>query len=284
MVRRFCARPMWLVTLAIFAVLALVQPAAAQSTGVIKGIVVDDRGNPIEGAKVIMTMEPAGSRKFETKTNKKGEYLQVGVASGSWKVIAEKDKLGSAPQTISIRANVTMEVKLMLAVASTAAAKEVEAKNAALGKTFEEAVAFSNAGKPDEAIAKFQETIALLPTCLACYNNMAVSYAQKKDWANAEAAYRKAIELKADDPNAYVGLAGILFNTGKAAEAKPLAEKAIALEPTGADQRYILGMTLVAEDPAKAKASFEEYVKLAPTSPNAAIAKQLIAELEKQIK
>jgi len=56
------------------------------------------------------------------------------------------------------------------------------------------------------------------------------------------------------------------------------------LEPTGADQRYILGMTLVAEDPAKAKAAFEEYVKLAPTSPNAAIAKQLIAELEKQIK
>ena len=283
MVRRFCARPMWLVTLAIFAALALVQPAAAQSTGVIKGTVKDEKGQPIDGAKVIMELG-TGGRRFETKTNKKGEFLQVGIASGAWKVMAEKDKLASVSKDVPVRANQTMEVDLLLAVATAAANKEIEAKNAALGKTFEEAVAFSNAGKPDEAIAKFKETIELLPTCLACYNNMAVSYGQKKDWANAEAAYRKAIELKPDDVNAYVGLAGILFNTGKAAEAKPLVEKAIAIEPTGADQRYIYGMTLVAEDPAKAKAQFEEYVKLAPTSPNAAIAKSLIAELEKQIK
>ena len=63
MVRRFCVRPMWLVTLAIFAALAVVQPAAAQSTGVIKGMVVDEKNNPIEGAKVIMEMEPAGGRR-----------------------------------------------------------------------------------------------------------------------------------------------------------------------------------------------------------------------------
>ena len=43
-------------------------------------------------------------------------------------------------------------------------------------------------------------------------------------------------------------------------------------------------MTLVSEDAAKAKAQFEEFVKLAPTAPNAAIAKSLIAELEKQAK
>lgn len=284
MVRRFCVRPMWLVTLAIFAALAVVQPAAAQSTGVIKGMVVDEKNAPIEGARVVMEMEPGGGRKFETKTNKKGEYLQVGLASGAWKVTAEKDKLGSSPQTVTVRAAQTMEVKLMLAVATAAAAKEVQQKNQALNKAFEDAVALSGAGKHDEAIAKFQEAITLLPNCLACYNNMAVSYAQKKDWANAETAYKKAMEIKPDDPNAYVGLAGIYFNTGKAADAKPLVEKAIQIDPTGPDQRYIYGMTLVGEDPAKAKAQFEEYVKLAPNAPNATIAKQLITELDKQIK
>ena len=54
--------------------------------------------------------------------------------------------------------------------------------------------------------------------------------------------------------------------------------------PTNADAHYIYGMTLVAENPAKAKGEFEEFVKLAPTAPNAAIAKSLIAELDKQVK
>ena len=56
------------------------------------------------------------------------------------------------------------------------------------------------------------------------------------------------------------------------------------MDPSNADAHYIYGMTLVAENPAQAKAQFEEYVKLAPTAPNAAIAKQLITELDKQAK
>jgi len=284
MVRRFCARPMWLVTLAIFAVLALVQPAAAQSTGVIKGIVVDERGNPIEGAKVIMTMEPAGSRKFETKTNKKGEYIQIGLATGSYKVAAEKDKLGSEPANVAVRANTTQNANLTLAMASAAATKEAQAKNAAITKVFDEGVQLSNAGQHDAAIAKFQEAIGIIPTCYNCYNNIAYSYTAKKDYANAEEAYKKSMEVKPDDAAAYVGLAGIYFNTGKAAEAKPLVEKAVSIDPSNADAHYIYGMTLVAENPAKAKSEFEEFMKLAPTAPNAAIAKSLITELEKQIK
>ena len=90
--------------------------------------------------------------------------------------------------------------------------------------------------------------------------------------------------MKADDAAAYVGLAGIYFNTGKAADAQPLVEKAVSIDPSNADAHYIYGMTLVATDAAKAKAQFEEFVKLAPTSPNAAIANSLIAELAKQIK
>ena len=44
-------------------------------------------------------MNGGTGRKFETKTNKKGEYIQIGLATGSYKVDAEKDKLGSAPAT-----------------------------------------------------------------------------------------------------------------------------------------------------------------------------------------
>jgi tetratricopeptide (TPR) repeat protein len=284
MVRRICGRPSWLFTVALIASLVAAVPAFAQSTGMVKGVVNDDKGQPVADAKVIIEMNGGTGRKFETKTNKKGEYIQIGLASGSYKVVAEKDKLGSAPATVQVRANTTQEANLMLAMASASATNEAKAKNAAITKVFDEGVALSNAGQHDEAIAKFNEAITIIPTCYNCYNNIAFSYTAKKDYANAETAYKKSIEVKPDDAAAYVGLAGIYFNTGKAPEAKPLVEKAVSLDASNADAHYIYGMTLVAENPAKAKAEFEEFVKLAPTAPNAAIAKQLITELEKQIK
>ncbi len=284
MVRRICGRPSWLFTVALIVSLIAAVPAFAQSTGMLKGIVNDDKGQPVPDARVIIEMNGGTGRKFETKSNKKGEYIQIGLASGSYKVTAEKEKLGSAPVTVSIRANTTQEAHLMLAMASASAAKEVQAKNAAITKTFDEGVQLSNGGQHEQAIAKFNEAVAIIPTCYNCYNNIAFSYTALKDYAKAEEAYKKSIEVKADDAAAYVGLAGIYFNTGKAADAKPLVEKAVTLDPNNPDAHYIYGMTLVATDAAKAKAEFEAFVKLAPTAPNAAIAQSLITELAKQIK
>lgn len=282
--RRISGRLSWLVAAAFIVSFVAAAPAFAQSTGMIKGVVNDDKGQPVPDAKVIIEMTGGTGRKFETKTNKKGEYIQIGLGSGAYKVVAEKDKLGSAPANVQVRANATQEANLTLAMASAAAAKEVQAKNAAITKVFDEGVQLSNAGQHDEAIAKFNEAIAIIPTCYNCYNNIAFSYTAKKDYANAETAYKKSMEVKPDDAAAYVGLAGIYFNTGKAGDAKPLVEKAVSLDPSNADAHYIYGMTLVSESPAKAKTEFEEFVKLAPDAPNAAIAKSLITELEKQIK
>lgn len=284
MVRRICGRPSWLFTVALIASLIAAVPAFAQSTGMVKGVVLDDKNQPVVDAKVVIEMNGGTGRKFETKTNKKGEYIQIGLASGSYKITAEKEKLGSAPATVTVRANSTQEANLTLAMASAAATKEAQAKNAAITKTFDEGVQLSNAGQHDQAIAKFNEAIAIIPTCYNCYNNIAFSYTAMKDYAKAEEAYKKSMEVKPDDAAAYVGLAGILFNTGKSADAKPLVEKAVSIDPNNADAHYIYGMTLVATEAAKAKAEFEAYVRLAPNAPNAAIAKSLITELEKQVK
>lgn len=284
MVRRICGRPAWLFVAALIASLSFSVPAFAQSTGMIKGVVVDSSGQPVDGARVVIEMAGGTGRKFETKTNKKGEYIQIGLPTGSYQVMAEKDKAGSAPSTVGVRANTTQTANLALAGASASAVKEVQAKNAAISKVFDEAVQLSNAGNHADAIAKFNEAIAILPNCYNCYNNIAFSYAAQKDFANAETAYKKSIEVKPDDAAAYVGLAGIYFNQGKANDAKPLVEKAVSIDPSNADAHYIYGMTLVASDAAKAKAEFEQFVKLAPSSPNAAIANSLITELAKQIK
>jgi len=209
MVRRISGRPIWLSVFMIVAALVVATPAVAQSTGIIKGTVTDDKNQPVPDAKVTLTMVGGSGRKFETKADKKGEFLQIGPGTGSYEVVAEKDKLASNTVTVSVRAATTQTTKLTLGVASAAAAKEAADKNAALKKVFEEGVALSSAGKHQEAIEKFNAGIAASPTCYDCYNNVGYSYSQLKEWDKAEAAYKKSIELKSTDATAYNGLATV---------------------------------------------------------------------------
>jgi len=326
MVRRVNGRHLLLVACVALATLTLARPATAQSTGMVRGMVKDMQGQPVENAKVVIEAE-GSNRKFETKSNKKGEFIQIGLPSGRYKVSAEKDKVVSNEAGASVSVSRPAEVNLILgAAAAVAANKEAATKGAELKKAFDEGVTASKAGNYDEAIAKFKAAADLNPNCYDCYYNMAFSASQKKDYDAAEASYKKAIELKADYAEAYSGLANvynatrkfeeaakasakaselmsaaggatgagggnadalfnqgvILWNGGKVAEAKKQFEAAIAANPGHAEAHYQLGMALVNEGNLPgAGTEFEEYLKLAPTGPNAATAKGILATIKK---
>ena len=72
----------------------------------------------------------------------------------------------------------------------------------------------SNAGKDDEAIAKFNEGRQDVPKCAECYVDIGASNQAKKDYDEPEAAFKKAIELKPDFGEAYNGLANV-YNAQK---------------------------------------------------------------------
>jgi tetratricopeptide (TPR) repeat protein len=186
-------------------VLAFAATVSAQ-TGVVRGKVVDAQGAPVEGAKVTISAKSVKNDR-QVKTNKKGEFVQVGLFPGDYTITAEKDQLkASQDAKVSIGDNPPIEFKLAPASGGNA---EMAAKAAALQKSFEEGVEFSKAGKFDEAIVKFNEAVAQMPTCYDCYYNIGYANSQKKDWAAAEAAYKKAIELKADHCAAWNGLANV---------------------------------------------------------------------------
>jgi len=87
MLRRLNGRLFGLAGAALVA-LALAVPAAAQSTGMVKGVVKDAQGQPVDGAKVSIDMTEGVTRHFETKSNKKGEFVQIGLPPGSYTVTA----------------------------------------------------------------------------------------------------------------------------------------------------------------------------------------------------
>ena len=200
-----------------FAALILATPGYAQ-TGAVQGIVLDAAGKPLEKAPVLIEYTDGINRKYEVKTNKKGEFIQIGLQPGGYKVTASFEGLGSQSFPVRVRLGDPMKVNFKLggAEAKAAVSKEDLVKAAALKSKFDEGVTASKAGRFDEAIAKFTEAAAMVPPpgCYDCLYNIGYNYMQKKDYDQAEAAYLKAIEMKNNYVDAYNGLATV-YNAQK---------------------------------------------------------------------
>ena len=175
MVRRLNGRLPWLVACAAVVILAFVSPALAQSTGMVRCVVKDASGKPVEGAKINIDAD-ANNRHFDTKSDKKGEFIQIGLPPGPYKVSAEKDKVASPASNVTVRIAAGNPITLVLGGGGGAGpSPEAAAKSAALKKTFEEGVAASRAGNHDGAITAFQAAADLNPSCYDCYYNIAFS-------------------------------------------------------------------------------------------------------------
>jgi tetratricopeptide (TPR) repeat protein len=244
-----------------------VAPALAQS--VVRGKVTDAKGQPVPDATILFEATDA-NRKTTTKTDKNGDFLQVGLASGGYSVTASKDKVGTQTLKLNVRQGPNNPLNFSLSTSSGVSSADKEAA-AAVQATAGAAFEAMKAGRHDEAIAKFTEVIAKVPTCVDCYYNLGVAHAAKQQYTEAEAAFKKAIELKPDSGEAYTGLANI-YNAQKkfdlAAEASGNAAKyaGAAGGGAGAEAAYNQGVILWnAGKYAEAKAQFEAAVKADPT-------------------
>jgi Tfp pilus assembly protein PilF len=300
--------------LALAVMLAVSGSAAAQS--VVRGKVVDAQGKPVEGAVVTIEATEA-NRKAQTKTNRNGEFLQVGLASGRYNVTVTKDNLKSVqPANVSQGSPVELTIQLT----PTSGMTPEQAKEAAAMQALATgAVEAMRAGRDDEAIQQFNEIVAKVPTCSDCYYNLGVAYAKKQQYDVAETSFKKAIELAPNSGDAYTGLANvynatkrfdlaqqasakaseltsasgggggaeafynqgvILWNAGKFAEAKTQFESAVKADPAMAMAHYQLGMAnLNLGQIPEAKAAFQEYLKVDPNGPKAAEVQTFVKQL-----
>jgi len=80
-----------LTVMLVMAVAALcVSPVFAQATGTVKGTCKDMTGKPVVGANVEWANSDNG-RKYNLKTNNKGEYFSLGIEPGKYKVTLTQD-------------------------------------------------------------------------------------------------------------------------------------------------------------------------------------------------
>src|SRR5262245_43610658 len=112
MIRQSIDRLVSQIVLASVVVFLYALPAAAQ--GMIQGTVVDAAGMPVDGAKITIEQTEGVTRKFETKTDKKGSFIQIGLQSAPYKVTAEKDKLGAASANTRVSQRGPANVRLVI--------------------------------------------------------------------------------------------------------------------------------------------------------------------------
>jgi Flp pilus assembly protein TadD len=292
----------------------LASTVSAQST-MIRGKVVDKEGKPVPNATVAVEFKGGVNRKYQTKSDKGGNFVQLLTESGEYQVTVTAEGVGSQSAPVRVRLGQAADVNIVLAPGGGAG----DAKAAEVRKMFEEGVAASRTGDHDAAIAKFNAAAAVIPNCADCYYNIGVSYMARKDEKAAEEAWKKSLEMKPDNAEAAGALATlynnqkrfdeaaamsakaatsggggggsadavynqgiILWNQGKIAEAKAKFEEALKADPNHADSHYQMGMALLNEGKLPdAVGAFEKYLALAPTGQFATQAKTMVAQLKK---
>jgi tetratricopeptide (TPR) repeat protein len=294
--------------------LTLMRGEASAQTGTARGKVVDEQGQAVPDAKVLLEFKGGRGRKFDAKTNKKGEYTQVGLDPGVWRVTVSKDGYqGSYVENKVALGEPTPMPDILLRKAGVAGASvgggdEIRAQ-------FKKALDLTQAGQLDEAAAAYKEILVKAPSIPEVHYNLGYLYSQKKDWAAAEVAFQKALELKPDYSEATVALAKVYQDSGQTEKAAELMNKSTegssdpkvlfnaaifhlnagqmqeamddflkveAADPQNAEVQYHIGTIMVGQNKiAEAVERLEKYLSMNPQNPqNVATAKGLLQALK----
>ncbi|MEE8585854.1 MAG: tetratricopeptide repeat protein [Acidobacteriota bacterium] len=264
----------------------------AQS-GVVRGVVTDEEGKPIKD--VLIRIEGMNvKRKYKVKTNKKGEFIHIGVNfQGLYRVVAEKegyqgdfveqlrpgfdsnDPGGVVNFTLKGGSSRKMSFEMSekeIADAQKAArnAEKAAARNAALQTAFNAGVDAYNQGQFEVAKQKFQEAAEKAPDEPNAWANLAQTNYRLQEYDEAIENYQKALKLKPDDPSLLQNLGGAYASAGNAEESEKAYARAIEVaaetDPSAAAaSHYNMAVNYInRSDNAKARAALEKAIQADP--------------------
>jgi tetratricopeptide (TPR) repeat protein len=211
------------------------------------------------------------TRKFEVKTNKKGEFMQVGMQPGPYRFTASKEgyQTGFVDFRVSL-GDPTQVPEFKLNTMAQAAEVAGGAEAAALRGSFQKAVDLQAAGKLDEAEAAYKAILEKSPDVPEVYQNLGSLYLAKKDYPGAETAFQKGLELRPDSTDMSTLLARVYQESGQAEKAMALIEKSAGAHPEDAKAQFNRGIFLLnANKNEEAIGAFEAAIKADPNTTEA---------------
>ena len=235
-------------------------PVIAQmELGVIKGQVLDDAGQPLEGVKIRLVNVDRG-REVVLTTGKDGRFYRRGLQAVEYKMTVEKDGYQSINDAVKLVAGTDRNFDFKLAKAAAGGSKE-----------FQAGVAAFNAGNFDQAVTQFQAAIAQAPAVPALHVNLALAYFRLNRQADAVASLEQAAALGPGDAaiqyqlgSAYVDMQA--YDKAVAALQRGLATKPdLAKDPLAAEATATLGAVYFAQGKVpEAEAEFQRVLTATP--------------------
>jgi cytochrome c-type biogenesis protein CcmH/NrfG len=257
----------------------LVPTDALAQFGGVRGKVVDDDGNPIKDAAVVV--ETIGGQKFtlESRTGEDGTFHQVTThTSGPWIVTITRDGYQPWRTVDPLRIPLGGDTLVLPTVTLARRATVSEVRSGQFKEATDLLVAADTALKAgdtagaearlDEAEAALQAFVEENPEEAGAYFNLGLIADRRQDWARASAHYLKAAELKPQMVDASVGAAAALINAQDSARAAEVLEKALADHPDNTSLRSLMALAQYNQGHmSEAAALYEQVRQATPGNP-----------------
>jgi Flp pilus assembly protein TadD len=281
--------------------------------GGIKGKILDEKNNPVSGASVTIISVDYPSQQYKLTTNKKGDFIQIGLDPGDYRLRCEKETFQPKDELVRVPINEIVEKNITLnAVAEPMKVEVIPGKKemAEANKLFQEgkfegalaayreaaaqapqdAIIQYNIGvtllameKLDEAVAAFKRTIEIQPENVLALKGLGQIYGKMRIYEESVKFYSLATRLSSNDPEALFNLGVSQMNLGNQEAAKEAFQKSIACNESYADSYYQLGLIFLNQGKTEeALTALEKFLLLAPEDSKAGNAGEMIKIIKKK--
>lgn len=281
-----------------FVVLAGATSVYAQ-TGGLSGAAKDEKGQPLVGYTILLERQDIKGV-YKVKTNKKGEYVYIGLPIGNYKVslqdanartvffvttriglgdptpldfgLARERSLQQQEQQKQLQANPELQKRM------EDQAKE-QKQLTGLKELFDAGQALYAEKRFIEAAGMFEQAIPVAKerNLAAVLSRAGDSYREARQYDKASDYYQKAVATSPTDPGYRNNLGDVYARMGKIAEAQQEFQKAAELDPTGAS-RYYFNLGVVMYNRGKMDEAAQALKKATELDPNAPDAYFLLAQ------
>jgi len=187
-----------LITLISFSFVSYTFSQAGRGKGRISGVVVDEDGNSIKSAKVVIQFIKYEQAKQEATTNKKGEWAFLGLGTGMWRVTASAE--GYIPTYVEIYVQqLQKNPTITLTLKKIKESDNTIMKDEASFNLFEEANLLFADKKYDEALALLEQFLEQNPIVYQTHLSIGDCYREKGEFDKAIEEYNRALEKAQKD-------------------------------------------------------------------------------------
>jgi tetratricopeptide (TPR) repeat protein len=220
---------------------------AGRGTARISGTVIDEQGNPIPAAKVVMELMGQEAVTRDTKTNRNGEWSLIGLGSGNWRITASAE--GFVPsETTAFVSQIAHNAKIVLTLKKISELDTSGLQSTDLG-LIQQANDLYDERKYDEALTLLQEFLTNNPTAYPTHINIGDCYKEMGEYEKAEEHYTLALEAAKTDEKmgeemtakAMAAIGDIYLKKGDFESAQSYFEQSIELLPENETLAYNVG-------------------------------------------